>query len=80
MRNTSAIKHIVVGCATLAPSEYANRHYKVAGYIHWMICKHMGLQVPYKYYEHVPERVLCVNSTTIMWDVLVITDRTILAN
>jgi len=28
------IKHIVLGCKTLAPSEYTNRHNKVAGYIH----------------------------------------------
>jgi aromatic ring hydroxylase len=39
------IKHIVAGCTTIAPSEYNYRHNKVAGYIHWMICKHMGLQV-----------------------------------
>jgi len=39
------MKHIVAGCTTLAPSEYTNRHSKVASYIHWMICKHMGLQV-----------------------------------
>ena len=39
------MKHIVAGCTTLAPSEYTNRHNKVAGYIHWMICKHVGLQV-----------------------------------
>jgi len=42
------IKHIVVRCTILAPSKYANRHYKVTGYIHWMICKHMELQVPNK--------------------------------
>ena len=68
------IKRIVVECTTLAPSEYANRHYKVAGYIHWMICKHIELQVPDTYYEHVPERVICVNHTTIMWGIPVITD------
>jgi hypothetical protein len=68
------IKYIVVRCTTLAPFEDAKRHYKVAGYVHWMICKHMGLQVPDKCYEHVPDRVICVNSTTIMWDVAVITD------
>jgi hypothetical protein len=42
------MKHIVAGCTTLAPSEYINRHNKVAGYIHWMICKLMGLQVTHK--------------------------------
>jgi len=33
------IKHIVVGCTTLSPPEYTNRHNKVAGYSHWTICK-----------------------------------------
>jgi len=65
---------------TLALFEYTNRNYKVAGYIHWTICQHMGLQVTDKYYKHIPERVITVNGTTIMWDVLVITDGTILAN
>jgi len=39
------IKHIVTGCTTLVPSEYTNRHNKVAGYLYWTICKHMGFQV-----------------------------------
>jgi hypothetical protein len=33
-------KHTVVGCTTLAPSEYTNRHSNVAGYIHWTVCEH----------------------------------------
>ena len=74
------IKHIVVGCTTLPPSEYTNRQNKVVGYIHWMVCKHMGLQVTDKYYEHIPERVTNVNGTTIMWDIPVITVQTMLAN
>jgi len=37
------IKGIVVGFTTIAPSECTNRHNRVAGYIHWTICKHMGL-------------------------------------
>jgi hypothetical protein len=52
-------KHIVVGCTTLAPAEYTNRHNKVGGYIHWMVM--------------LPERVINVNGTTIRWDILVIT-------
>jgi hypothetical protein len=73
-------KHIVAGCATFAPSKYTNRHSKVAGYIHWKLCKHMGLQVTGRYCERVPEKDINVNSTSIMWDVPVITDQTVLAN
>ena len=73
-------KHIVAGCTTLEPSEYTNRHNMVAAYIRWMICKHTGLQVTDKYYEYIPEVVPNVNGTTIMWYVLVTTNRTILAN
>jgi hypothetical protein len=40
----------------------------------------MGLQVTDKYYEHVPERVINVNSTTVIWNILVITVQTILGN
>jgi hypothetical protein len=42
-----------------------------------MIWKHTGLWVADRYYEHIPERVLNVNSATVMWDVPVITDSTI---
>ena len=63
------------------PSEYTIRHNKAAGYIHWTICKHMGLQVTDKYCEHtIPERAINVNGTVIVWDVAAVTDRTILAN
>jgi len=65
---------------TLVPFKYINRNNKVPDYIHWTIRQHMGLQVTDKYYKHIPERVITVNGTTIMWNVLVITDGTILAN
>ena len=48
--------------------------------MHWTKCKHTGLQVTDKYYEHKPERDINVNGTTIMWVVPIVTDRTILAN
>jgi len=38
----------------------------------------MGLQVTDKYCEHVPHRVINFSDTAIMWDILVITDQTIL--
>jgi hypothetical protein len=69
-----------VGCTTLAPSEYTNRHNKVPGYIHWTVCKHMGLKVTDRYNEHVPETVINVSGTTIMRDVPITTDQTMLAN
>jgi len=47
---------------------------KVAGYIHWAICKHMGLQFTDKYYEHVPGKVINSGDATVMWDVPVIID------
>ena len=74
------VKHIVLGCTTLTPSEYTYRHNKVAGYIHWTIRKLMGLQVTDQYYEHITVRVINVKGTAIMWDVPVIRDRKILAN
>ncbi|XP_030751033.1 uncharacterized protein LOC115878627 [Sitophilus oryzae] len=39
------ISHLVAGCSTLAPTEYTSRHNKVAAYIHWIICKELGVQV-----------------------------------
>ena len=39
------ISHIVAGCEVLAPVEYLQRHNKVAGYIHWRICKTLNLKL-----------------------------------
>jgi hypothetical protein len=74
------IKHIVAGCTTLAPSEYTNRHNKVAGYSQWTICKHVGLQVTDKYYEHTPERKINITGTITMRDVPLFTNPTLPAN
>jgi hypothetical protein len=69
-----------LGCTTFAPSEYTNRHNKAAAYIHQTIHEHMQLQVTDRYCENIAERVINVNGATIMWDILVTTDRTMLAN
>ena len=34
------------------------------------MCNAVGLQVTHKYYEHIPERVMNVSGTAVMWDVL----------
>jgi hypothetical protein len=74
------IKHIVAGCTTLALSKYTNRLNKVAGYIHRTICKLAGLQFTDKYHEHIPDSFMNINGSSIVWDVLVITNRIVLAN
>jgi len=74
------IKHIAEGSTTLVPSEYTNRHNKVAGYICWTIWQHIRIQATDNYSKHISERVMNVNGTTIMWDILVITGKTALAN
>jgi hypothetical protein len=62
-------KYIVARCTTLVPFECTSRCSKVAGYIHWTVFKHVGLQVTDKFFEH---RQIC--GTTVMWHVPVITD------
>jgi hypothetical protein len=52
---------------------------KVAGYIHWTVCEHVGLQVTGRDCERVSERVT-VNGTAIVWDVPGITNRKTFAN
>jgi len=80
-RMCSEVEHIKgdAGWTKPATSEYTNGHDKVVGYIHWTICKHMGLQVTDRYCEHLPERVRNVNRPTIVWDVQVITVLTVLS-
>jgi len=52
----------------------------MAGYIHWTVCRLVGLQVTDRYCGLIPDRVINVNGTTGIWDVPVITDRTVPAN
>jgi hypothetical protein len=52
----------------------------VAGYIHWTVCKLTVLQVTDRYCELIPDKVINANGITGMWDVPVITDRTVPAN
>jgi hypothetical protein len=46
------IKHIVVRCPILVPSEYTHGHNNVVAYTHWTLCKRVGLQGSERYYEH----------------------------
>ena len=74
------IDHIVASCSTIAPTEYLERHNKIAKYLHWNICKEAGIKTCDKWYEHIPEPVVNTNEITILWDFSIHTDRTIKAN
>ena len=74
------IDHIVAGCSRLAPTEYLERHNKVAKYIHWCICKDVGAPVCQKWYEHQPEPVTEIKEWKILYDFSIHTDRNIKAN
>ena len=74
------IDHIIAGCTIIAPTEYLERHNKIARYIHWNICKEAGIKVCTKWYEHVPQPVMETKEKTILWDFSIHTDRTIKAN
>ena len=64
----------------LAPTEYIERHNKVAAYIHWKICKTFDVPVTEKYYLHKPEPVVSIDDITLMWDQGALIDRKIPAN
>ena len=76
------VDHIVSGCEVLAKTEYISRHDKAAAYLHWNICQDHDIEIIDKWYEHKPESVTHNKDSkiTIMWDMLVNTDRTITAN
>ena len=81
-QHEETVDHIVSGCEVLAKTEYISRHNNAAAYLHWSICKDHDIEITDKWYEHEPETVMHNkdNNITIMWDMLVNTDRTITAN
>jgi hypothetical protein len=72
--------HILAGCPVLANTEYLHRHNQMAAIVHWHICKHYGIPVTDKVYEHKPEQVQSSADATVLWDMTIHTDRTITAN
>ena len=64
----------------LAKKEYLDRHDKVAKYLHWLLCQEQDIEVPDKWYEHVPDNVVSKNQVTLIWDTAVQTDYTIPSN
>ena len=67
------------GCSIFTSTEYKNRHDRVGEYLHWKISKHCKTPHTEKWYEHKTPPVVG-ESTTILWDFQINTDRTIQAN
>jgi hypothetical protein len=70
------VMHIVAECSSIAQSEYLERHNKVAKYVHFKLLQaHRGQEV--KWYEHEPQKVFETESTKILWDFNIYTDKKI---
>ena len=48
--------------------------------MHWKICEEFGIEVKERWYEQEPMAVTEKNSTTILWQMPIHTDRTITPN
>ena len=52
------VDYIVAGCSALAPMDYTDRHNQVTSIIHWDICRHFGVPVESRWYQHHPDRLV----------------------
>ena len=74
------IDHLICGCSSIAATEYLQRHNKIAQYIHWKVCRSVGMTTSDMWYNHQTEAVMENNNTKVLWDFQVHTDRPIRAN
>jgi hypothetical protein len=74
------LSHIVAGCKVLARSKYLHRHNKVVNYLQWSMLKELGMLVPDRWYDHVPDNVVETEDQVIIYDFPISTDCTIAAN
>jgi hypothetical protein len=65
---------------TLAKNEYVIRHDKVCTYLHYSICKKLGIYIAENWYSHIPNPVTEDEDTTVLWNQGIQTDREVLAN
>ena len=71
------VAHIVSGCPELAQGVYLNRHNAVASYIHWKLCKLVDLPSNNTWYNHTPEKVSENETTKMLYDFNIYTDKKI---
>jgi hypothetical protein len=79
-QHEETIDHLTLGCPILANNEYLMRHDKVYTYLHYSICKTLGIETTEKRYTHMPKPVYKEGNVTVLWNQAVHTDREVTAN
>ena len=73
--SNETVTHILSQCPKLAGSDYKYRHDRVAGIIHWSLCKRYGFECSASWFDHQTERVLeSDKGVKILWDFSLQTD------
>ena len=72
--------HVISGSTELAKTDCLETHNKAAAYIHWKECHKYSIEVPKRWYEHMPETLTENEEVTILWDMQIHTDRKLSAN
>ena len=67
--------HIISGCPVLAKTEHITGHNNVAAYVYQSICKHHNIDTKGNWYELRLRTVEENDMVTILWDMLISTDR-----
>jgi hypothetical protein len=69
------INHLISGCPILAKNEYIIRHDRVCTYLHYSICKELGIETTGSWYTYKPESVCEHEDITVLWNQEVQTER-----
>eukprot|EP00957_Ditylum_brightwellii_P171294 13039699-Ditylum_brightwellii.AAC.1 len=72
--------HIVSACPKLAGMKYTKHHNDVVRYVHWNLLKERGIEVPVQWWKHVPIASVLDRDTTIIWDLKIITNKSLKHN
>lgn len=74
------IDHLTSGCPVLAKTEYLHRHNRIGTYIHWLLCRHYGIETTERWYDHEPKTTTNSENATLLWDMPIWTERKMSAN
>jgi len=65
-QHEETIDHLTSGCPILVKNEYLMRHDKVCTYLHYFICKALGIEITDKWYSHMPKPVYEEGDVTVL--------------